>query len=372
MPEQHVGRDSIQRRIQRGFFVTTGLALVLTAGALFSTAFLQFRQDMDENLRVLARVTGANSEASLLFDDDQAATETLRALKAVESIEAALVYDGDGRIFAQYVRADIEGFRAPRELSFEPTWTREHIDLASQILMGDEQIGTVYLRSDTKQVQAFLFTSLAIVAGVLVISLVLCWWGAARLQKSIATPLEHLVQGAASMAAGDLSTQVHVGSDDETGVLARAFNAMVDSLRGLVSQVGENTRYVASATGKLTAASDAMREEAQRQEEAVESTAESVGSIIASMHTVNSNVEALSETAIETWSAAIEESISMAAVEVSIAVSERASTFALTVCIEAMIPPTDSAVDSTASSWRWASSRIAALASVSLPIASAT
>ena len=202
MPSRDVGSDSIQRRIQRGFFVTTGLALVLTAGALFSTAFLQFRQDMDENLRVLARVTGANSEASLLFDDDQAAMETLRALKAVDSIEAAVVYDGDGRIFAKYVRSDVEGFRPPRELSFEPTWTREHIDLAAKINMGDEQVGTIFLRSDTKQVTAFLFTSLAIVAGVLVISLVLCWWGAARLQKSIATPLEHLVQGAASMAEG--------------------------------------------------------------------------------------------------------------------------------------------------------------------------
>jgi len=296
MPGRDVGSDSIQRRIQRGFFATTGLALVLTAGALFTTAFVQFRQDMDENLLVLARVTGANSEASLLFDDDQAAMETLRALKAVESIEAAVVYDGDGRVFAQYVRADVQGFRPPRELSYEPTWTRRNIDLASKILMGDEQVGTVFLRSDTKQVQAFLFTSIAIVVGVVVISLVLCWWGAARLEQTIATPLEQLVQGAASMAEGDLSTQVDVGSDDETSVLAHAFNAMVESLRGLVSQVGENTRYVASAMGKLTAASIAMREEAQRQDEAVESTAESVGGIIASMHAVNANVEALSET----------------------------------------------------------------------------
>ncbi len=308
----HAGSDSIQRRIQRGFFATTGLALVLTAGALFTTAFVQFRQDMDENLLVLARVTGANSEASLLFDDDQAAMETLRALKAVDSIEAAVVYDAEGRVFAKYVRTGIQGFRPPGELSYEPTWTRKNIDLASKILMGEEEIGTVFLRSDTKQVQAFLFTSIAIVVGVVVISLVLCWWGAARLQQTIATPLEQLVRGAASMAEGDLSTQVTVGSDDETGVLARAFNAMVDSLRGLVSQVGENTRYVASAMGKLTSASAAMREEVQRQEEAVESTAESVEGIIASMHAVNENVEALSENAIETSSAAIEMDSSIA------------------------------------------------------------
>lgn len=312
MNQIEVGRASIQRRIVNGFFATTTLALLLTAGALFTTALLQFRQDMDENLQVLARVTGANMEASLLFDDDQTAMETLRALKSVESIEAAIVYDREGSIFAQYVRSDIEHFRPPQTLPFEPSWSRERIDLASHVQIGDERVGTIFLRSGTNEVQTFLFTSLGIVVGVLVLSLFLCWVGAVRLRESIATPLEHLVEGAASMADGDLSTQVEVASDDETGVLARAFNAMVESLRGLVSQVGENTRYVASAMGKLSASSSAMREEAQRQEMAVESTAESIGGIITSMHAVTENVEALSETAIETSSAAIEMDSSIA------------------------------------------------------------
>ncbi len=143
-------------------------------------------------------------------------------------------------------------------------------------MMGEEEIGIIFLRSEIKEATAFLSMSMVIVTAVLVISLFLCWIGAARLRRSIADPLELLVQGAASMATGDLSTQVAVRSADETGVLARAFNAMVDSLRGLVSLISENTRYVAEAMGKLTAASAAMREQALRQEEAVESTAESI------------------------------------------------------------------------------------------------
>lgn len=312
MSEISVNRDSIQRRIVISFFATTGLALVLTAGALFTTAFVQFRQDMDENLSVLARVTGANSEASLLFDDDQSATDTLAALKAVESIEGAVVYDRSGEVFAKYVRADIDDFMPPSDLSFTPRWRQDHIDLASKIMMGDEEIGTIFLRSDTKQVTAFLFMSIGIVAGVLLISFFLCWYGAARLRRSIANPLERLVDGAASMAEGDLSTQVAVRSNDEMGVVARAFNAMVDSLRALVSRVGENTSYVARAMGQLKAAATAMREEAARQEQAVESTSESVGRIITSMYSVNANVEALSDTAIETSSAAIEMDSSIA------------------------------------------------------------
>jgi methyl-accepting chemotaxis protein len=306
------GRESIQRRIIGGFFATTGLALFLTAGSLFTMAFLQYRQVTDKNLIVLAAVIGGNSEASLLFDDDQAAMETLGALKAESSIEAAVVYTGDGRVFAKYVRTDVEDFSPPSEFEFEPQWDAEHIDLASKIMMGDEQIGTIFIRSDTSAMSGFLFKAIGILVTVLLISFSLCWVGATRLRLHIARPLERLVEGSASMADGDLSTHVDVQSDDEMGVLARAFNAMVTSLRGLVSQVGENTSYVAQATEKLASASASMREEAARQEQAVEETAESVGKIISSMHTVNASVESLSETAIETSSAAIEMDTSIA------------------------------------------------------------
>jgi len=97
------GRESIQRRIIRGFFGTTGLVLALTSSALFVSALMIFQQNIDRDLTTLARVIGGNSEASLLFDDAEAAAETLGALRARASIEAAVVYDGAGQIFAQYV-----------------------------------------------------------------------------------------------------------------------------------------------------------------------------------------------------------------------------------------------------------------------------
>jgi len=300
------GRESIQRRIVRSFFATASLVLLLTAGALFTTALMQFRQTTGRNLEVLARVIGSNSEASLIFDDAQAARDTLAALRAEESVIAAIVYDGSGEVFAKYLRSDVDRFEPPKELAFAPEWGPRRIDLATRIEVGGSPIGTVFVRSDTREVQQFLMTSVGIVAGVLVIALSLCWFGAARLRAQIAAPLVLLVEGSAAMAEGDLSTQVVVQSDDEMGGLARAFNTMSSSLRGLISRVGENTRYVAAATEQLTGESEAMEEEATRQEHAVEETAESIGRITRSMHAVNSSVEALSETAIETSSAAIE------------------------------------------------------------------
>ena len=307
-----LGRDSIQHRIVRGYFSTTGLALALTTAALFATAFIQFKRVTDENLRLLAGVIGGNSVASLLFDDQQAAAETLRSLTVAGSVEAAIVYDESGRVFARYVRDESSGFDEPKDLAFTPQWSRDRIDLAAPIESGGEVVGTVFIRSGTQAVTDFLAISSGIVVGVLFLSFVVCSIGAARLRHQIAVPLERLVEGSRSMANGDLSTQVDVQSEDEMGVLSHAFNAMVKSLRGLVGQVRENTRTVAQVTSQLAESSTAMRAEAIRQEQAVGETAESISRITSSIHTVNDNVEALSSTAAETSIAAIEMDSSIA------------------------------------------------------------
>jgi len=307
-----LGRDSIQHRIVRGFFSTTGLALALTSAALFATAFVQFKRVTDENLRLLAGVIGNNSVASLLFDDQQAATDTLRSLTVATSVEAAIVYDRSGRIFARYVRDGVGDFTPPDRLVFDPAWSRERIDLASKIDSGGETVGTVFIRSDTRAVTDFLAISTGIVVAVLFLSFVVCSLGASRLRQQIADPLERLVEGSRAMAGGDLSIQVDVQSEDETGVLSLAFNAMGTSLRGLVSQVRENTRSVAQVTAQLAESSAAMRAEAIRQEQAVGETGESISRITRSIHTVNDSVEALSSTAAETSIAAIEMDTSIA------------------------------------------------------------
>jgi methyl-accepting chemotaxis protein len=307
-----LGRDSIQHRIVRGFFSTTGLALGLTATALFATAFIQFKRVTDENLRLLAGVIGGNSVASLVFDDQQAATETLRSLTVATSVEAAIVYDRSGRVFARYVREGVEHFEAPLTRVAGPEWSRDRIELSSPIDASGEVIGSVFIRSDTQAVTDFLAISTGIVAAVLFVSFIVCSIGAARLRRQIAVPLERLVEGSRAMAGGDLSTQVDVQSEDEMGVLSIAFNAMVKSLRGLVAQVRENTRYVAQVTSQLAESSAAVRAEAIRQEQAVGETAESISRITRSIHTVNDNVEALSNTAAETSIAAIQMDSSVA------------------------------------------------------------
>ena len=76
------GGKSIRNRLVVSYILTTLIALVLVSTAIFIFQFVQYRGDLVREGEVLARVIGMNSSASLLFNDEQTAEETLGALAA--------------------------------------------------------------------------------------------------------------------------------------------------------------------------------------------------------------------------------------------------------------------------------------------------
>src|SRR5437773_2721799 len=92
----------IQRKLMTMLLLTSGTVLLLTCAAFFAYEFLTFRQTIVWELSTLGEVIAANSTASLAFDNQVDAKEILAALKANRHIEAACLYDKNGKPFAHY------------------------------------------------------------------------------------------------------------------------------------------------------------------------------------------------------------------------------------------------------------------------------
>ena len=300
--------QSIRSRLSIAFLKTTGISLSIVMILFFSIEFARSRDAMTRNLSVLSSVIGMNAASALIFDDTSAAEETLSAFTAEVHVMAAVIYDADGEVFARYSRFGLSDFDAPmaRRDGIEFDWFGDRLDLYQTIEVDGDVLGTVFIRSDTREIRD-LMSSLALAAiGVIMLASLVAWFGAAELQENIATPLAALAESSEAMSRGDLSTRVDISRDDEIGTLADTFNAMVTSLRGLVSQVGENTRAVSDATAVLRGASDGMRLLATRQEAAVEGSAASLENLTDHIDSVNEAVSTLAEEAQETSTAAVE------------------------------------------------------------------
>jgi len=269
---------------------------------------VRFRSAMVEDLSVLAAVIGMNAGPALVFDDQSAAAETLSALSAQGHVMAAVIYGADDQVFARYNRVGVGDFEAPRPTGdlAQLEILGDRLDLFRSISVEGDELGTIFIRSDTNAIRALLFQLGAASIGALLLAGMVSWLGAVQLQQQIATPLAALAEGSEAMAKGDLSTRVDIANTDEIGTLAETFNAMVSSLRGLVAQVGENTRAVSDATVILRGASDAMHDVSHKQEAAVEESAQSIEKMGASVDEVNQAVTILADEARETSTAAVE------------------------------------------------------------------
>lgn len=299
---------TIRSRLGWGFIKTTGVSLLVVTTLFVSIQFSISKDAMTRNLSVLSSVVGMNAGPALVFDDPTAAEETLSALSAEEHVMAAVIYDADGDEFGRYQRRDVDQFDAPPAIrdKVEFDWFGDRMDVYRAIESHGDVLGTVFIRSDTREMRALLIQLLVSSVGVMLLAGLIAWFGAAQLQEEIATPLAALAEASEAMSRGDLATRVDITREDEIGTLADTFNAMVTSLRGLVSKVGENSRAVSDATVVLRGASDNMRVVSAKQEAAVAGSADSIEKMTASIEEVNQAVSTLASEAQDTSTAAVE------------------------------------------------------------------
>jgi len=111
----------------------------------------------------------------------------------------------------------------------------------------------------------------AIIFGVLLAGFMAFW-----LIRLIARPLNKAVQIARSVAAGDLTQQIHVDSNNETGQLLQALKDMNESLANTVSSVRRGTETITVASGEIASGNADLSSRTESQAGSLEETASSM------------------------------------------------------------------------------------------------
>src|SRR5207245_10758212 len=97
-------RSSIHQKLTAIILATSCLALGLASVgyALYERA--NYRAMLASELSALGDTLGANTAASLMFNDRKSAREMLGALQSEKHIMAGCLYDRGGKVFAEYCR----------------------------------------------------------------------------------------------------------------------------------------------------------------------------------------------------------------------------------------------------------------------------
>ncbi len=228
---------SITKKLTRMNILVSGAALLMACAAFVAYDLVTFRQAMVHNLSIQAQMAGSNSVSPLLFNDPQAAENTLSALTAAPNVISAGIYTLDGHPFATYWRdAHGETLTLPKipASQTEAHWFKDgQLVLVRTIMFQGKPTGTVYIRSDLHEMTHRLKRYAGIAAMVLSASLIAALLAASIFQRAVAEPIVHLAE-IARIVSRDKNYAMRAtptGKRDEPDILIGAFNEMLGQIQ---------------------------------------------------------------------------------------------------------------------------------------------
>jgi methyl-accepting chemotaxis protein len=113
---------------------------------------------------------------------------------------------------------------------------------------------------------------LALGIAAMILGAFAAWW----ITRTITRPINEAVKVAESVSSGDLTSDIQVHSNDETGQLMNALKIMNANLVGIVGQVRVGTDLMATASTEIAAGNQDLSSRTEQQASSLEETASSM------------------------------------------------------------------------------------------------
>jgi signal transduction histidine kinase len=258
-----LGSQSISDKFMRMTMLVSGIALLLAYVSFLVYDLYSLRQELISSMATEANIMGANSVTALLFDDKQAAENTLSALRNAPQVLSAVILRPDGSEIAHYLRSPSVQFELTEHLAPGETqryWTKgRYILLGSRIGFQGGQVGTVYLVAETGDVARRAERFGLISAGMLIICFAIALLATSAVRHLVTDPLTGLAKTAQIVTRErDYSVRARIPpNSDELSFLVQSFNEMLEQIqardRALEATRSDLERRVEERTAELSA-----------------------------------------------------------------------------------------------------------------------
>jgi two-component system, NtrC family, sensor kinase len=221
----------IQRKVTLVVLVTATACLLVACAALFAFQLMSFRRNFINDLTALTDVVANSAIQAVAFDDPGGTKEILDGFRAKPHVLSATIVK-EGRVFASFGEPEDEATIATYPTETGHSFRENALLHVQPVLVDEEPVGTLYVRSDYRSVYLSLLKVYAgILVGVLVVSVALAAVISARLQRFVSEPILKLADTAKSIAKNkDYSVRVAGAGQDEVGIFTEAFNQMLSQI----------------------------------------------------------------------------------------------------------------------------------------------
>ncbi len=242
-------------------FAAVSVALFVYLPARFEEQALRA---MNGKASSIIMITSYSVGPAFLFEDTLSFRETIESVRQDSQIVYVMFVGGNGRILGSYQQqiAENENYRTAKtgnRISADGL----HLLMYMEVLVQNRPIGELYMGFSLSSLRAEVTNTRISIAVVSILLFIFGFFSVMWISVIITRPLAHMVATVESISGGDFSRRAAVGSNDELGHLALSFNAMIDRLHSLKTDLEINNQELEARVKLRTA--DLQREVLEHQ-----------------------------------------------------------------------------------------------------------
>ena len=265
-------RSSIRAKVIAISTMSSSIILCLAAIIIIAYSHQRSSAGVVQSNAVVANMLGAYSSAALAFNDPEAGNEILSVLSGQPDIFKATILTNDGATFSKYTSTRTshsallkkmssdkneiveERMQAQGDLEQYLPYTSRVLNLSSPIEIDGSEVGTLNVSVDLSPLQNDIRRFALATLFCLFLSFALVYQLAKLFQKSVTGPIDELASTMRDVSGGnDYSRRVRHISNDEIGLLASSFNAMLQNIEDRDRVLEEMVSKLKSATAAKSA-----------------------------------------------------------------------------------------------------------------------
>lgn len=228
---------SLANNVRQKLFITSISLLLIASISFLVMEWFAARHTLVNRISLQSELIAEHLTAAVSFEDHSTAEKFLSSLSNDEDIVLATVYDTKQKIFVSYTNDSAKTTLAlPEILQSKENrsiyqFTLSNLHFCRSILLGEQEIGTLYIKVSLLGFWMKLLAYLIAVSLVVVILTVILRKVSDRFHKEISEPIDLILERMAQIQVdGDYSIRMEINRTDELGTIMSQFNAMVTKI----------------------------------------------------------------------------------------------------------------------------------------------
>lgn len=241
------GRLTLRQVLSRMHLRVTLFAVAMAGLTVLATGLVVMRGYAHQNLELIAQSASFAVEPAVVFNDRQGIKEALAPFVGMEGVSALVIVAPDGREIARWRRPGGGWIYRLEQRAGEALWPRP---VVARIGHGGVVIGEVRVSGDAGDIARYVVRGLVVGLLCLLLTAIVTWWVAQRLQRSVTQPLD-AIASVAHAVRSDQALGLRAPESDiaEIDALGRDFNALLSDLERWQSRLrSENNSLAHLAT----------------------------------------------------------------------------------------------------------------------------